>query len=231
MYNAVSHLLPKAYEHRFIKGLINGNFPWLDFRFYIEQDFLYLADFSKALLRVSNKLTNPQHANMFKEFSEEALETKRDLHLKYLREPAPLRLFQSTRFSVKKIPPIIQYTNHLIITADTLSEAEGAASCAACYCLSNMVGKKMLEAPDYNPYSPYHLWNLSYSNPQSTAFTQAIIQIIDELGKQIVCPIQQKKVIDAFVKSVKYELFFWDSVCSNMEASNEFIPQKKFALR
>lgn len=227
MYNAISHLLPKALNHPVNEGILNGTFPWHAFRFYIEQDYLYLHDFSKALMIVSNKLTSDKHANEFKIFSEEALDTQRNLHLKYLGEPPSLRLFSSRQFPVKKIPIISQYTKHLY-SATNLPAEEAVPTFIPCYLLYYLLGKKMLDTPSYNTQNPYHLWILSSTSVQFTSSVKSIIQISDELANSVSCPVRKQNMVSAFVKSTQYEICFWDSVYKKMDPQNEPISKNRF---
>lgn len=229
MRNAVTHLIPKVYNHPVNEALFDGTLPWHVFRFYLEQDYLYLHDFSKALMLVSNKLASDKHANSFKIFSEEALDTQRNLHLKYLGEPRSLRLFSSRQFSEKKIPIISDYTTDLITTANDSPTEEAVAGLIPCFWLYNAVGKKMLNSPGYNIHNPYHLWIMSYSSEQFTSSTKLIIQIADELANATSCPIRKKNMVAAFVKSTKYEILFLDSVYKKMDISNKPIAQNRFA--
>ncbi|HSW68964.1 MAG TPA: hypothetical protein VLI69_02235 [Gammaproteobacteria bacterium] len=211
MLNAASSAISMALKHPLNNGLLNGTLPRNNFRFLIEQDYLYLPDFSKTLMRVSNKLHNIQHANILKKLSENALETQRNMYMKYLKEPPPLRLFQTTKFPLKKIPATVHYTNHLVITADTASAEEGVATHIACYFLYLLIGKELFHT--LNLENPYHSWMLSYSSERLKSSTEAIIQIADELGHSISCPLMKKKIADAFVKSIECEILLWDSVC------------------
>ncbi len=212
MRNAISHLLPKIYEHPFNRELYQGTLPKETFRFYLEQDALYLRGFSKALMLTSSRLTATRHAEQFKLFSEEALDTERNLHTKYLGNTRSSGLFYIRKTPIKAIS---DYTQHLLNTAKNFPIEEAVASLIPCFWIYSDLGKKMSTYKIET--NPYRSWILSYSNIQFTKAAEAIIQIADELGDT---PIKQNKMISAFIKSTEYEILFWDNAYKAMEQSN-----------
>lgn len=226
MSSAVSHLLPRVYEHRFNQKLVTGTLPRNTFRFYIEQDFLYLSDFAKALRVISHRLIMETHAREFEKFSGQVVEAQQSLHGEYLREAQSFQLFQSIKTPVKKIPIISDYTNHLLLGANHSPIEIAVASLIPCFWLYSELGKKMLAEPNYNRNNPYHLWISSYSNKEFISSTESIIKIAEELSNSISCPVMKESMVSAmvsaFVKSTEYEILFLDDVCKEMDKSNEF---------
>ncbi len=54
--NAISHLLPKIVEHPFNIGLRRGTLPQILFAKFLEQDALYLRDFSIVLNKIAGRV-------------------------------------------------------------------------------------------------------------------------------------------------------------------------------
>jgi thiaminase (transcriptional activator TenA) len=218
MRNAVTHLIPVIHEHPFNKALFQGTLSKSIFRCFLEQDALYLHDFSKALVLTANRFNNTKYYLQFKHFSEETIDTERNFHFKYLGESKSPALFQPKRTATKKIPVISHYTEHLLKTASESPIEEVVASLVPCFWIYNDLGQKM-SSWGYSKNNPYYTWISSYSNPQFSIAAKSIIQIAEELGSQVSCPVIEKNMIAAFVKSTEYEILFWDSVyCANAPA-------------
>lgn len=217
MHRAVSHLLPKIYQHPFNQALYQGTLSRDIFRCYVEQDALYLADFANALRVVSSRFNNSQYAQKFNVIAKEIIDTERNLHFKYLGEPRAPRLFSHQRKVKEKIPAVSAYTGYLLATVTHRSLEEAVACLVPCFAIYNQLGDKMRVQGDH----PYSNWIRSYSNEQFTAATKSMIQIVNEMGETVSCPGQQNKMISAYVTSTQHEIAFWDSVYPNIGQQNE----------
>lgn len=237
MYNAVSRVMPAIYHHSFNQQLNAGMLPAKKFRLYLEQDALYLSDFGKALHVTSKRLPNKQHAAQFKKFSEDIFQSECKLHRKYLSQTDSVRWFRSPKISVEKIPVIAHYTTHLLNAAQAASIEVAVASMVPCFWIYNELGKKMLNT-NHSADHPYRDWIASYSSERHNLAVRSIIQIAEELGDATPCRINQKSMMTAFVRSIEFEMGFWDSLCAEntyaYSKCNQLIEQemfKKGALR
>jgi len=214
MCHAAEPVINEIFEHPFNKKLYDGTLSKKLFRDYLEQDFLYLHDFSRALCLTSSRFNHDGYTKQFNIFSANALAEAHHLRANYLGEHHSPALFGTRQTPIHKIPVIEDYTNHLLATAANSSIEEAVASLLPCFWIYSKLGLKMPPAKDH----PYYHWISSYSNPQFGLATQAIIQIFEELSHEISCPHDQQNIISAFVKSSEYELLFWDSIYHKMDA-------------
>ncbi len=228
---AVSHLLPKIHDHQFNKNLCLGTLPKKIFRFYLEQDALYLSDFSRALMLTSNRLSTDKHITQFKRLSHEILDTERNLHFKYLGELRSPGLFGARNISLEKISVVADYTQHLLRTASDSPVEEAVASFIPCFWIYGDLGKKMLSMPNYNASNPYHAWISSYSNNQFTSAGKSIVETAEELVSTISCAVKKNNVVSAFVKSTEYELLFLNHISEKMEDANALQREHQFKAR
>src|ERR1044072_3869214 len=83
---AVAHIMPKIYQHPFNQELVQGTLAIEKFIFYLNQDALYLADFSKALMLAATRLPHSQQTELFIQFAMSALNTERELHASFLEK-------------------------------------------------------------------------------------------------------------------------------------------------
>lgn len=223
--HAISHLLPRLYEHPFNQGLIRGNLERFRFKFYLEQDFLYLNEFSKALMLASSRVTRCEHASELKKFSNEVSSFQYTFHRKYLAEFQSFRFFNSREGFLNKIPVIENYTNHLLFSAQVAPVEVAIASFVPCFYLYNELGIKMLREMNRSHLNPYELWILSYSNKQFSCATQSIIRIFEEVSSSISLE-EAKSIVHAFTTSTEFEISFLDSVFEIQEQANELTAQR-----
>lgn len=219
MYNVVSRVMPTIYHHTFNQQLNAGTLPAKTFRLYLEQDALYLSDFSKALHLTSKRLPCNQHAAQFKKFSEDIFQSECKLHRRYLSQVDSVRLFRSSKSPVEKIPVIAHYTAYLLKAAQTAPIEVAVASMVPCFWIYNELGKKMV-SHNNSMNHPYRDWIASYSSERHDHAVRSIIRIAEELGDTTLCTIKQKAMVTAFTKSIEFEIGFWDSVCEKMKFIN-----------
>ena len=201
--STLSHLTTKIFEHPFNRQLNEGSLPREAFTLFLEQDFLYLKDYSKALHIISKRL-DKNHAEKFYRF---ATSTSADnLHRNYLAHPHSPRLFHAKKIRHEKIPVIADYTTHILTHAAYSPIAEAIASVTPCYWIYSELGQKMRVSPD----NPYNCWITSISHPDFIISARIMVNILEELmennrGKE-------DEIITAFMRSTEYELGFFDSV-------------------
>lgn len=212
---------PKIYKHPFNLQLYAGSLPSHSFRSFLEQDKLYLRDFSLALLLVSARLPNENHSLQFRTLSAYINEAELNLHRNYLYGSPPCNFFTHTnKIETIKIPVIEQYTAHLLYNAEQATIQEGVACLIPCFWIYSELGKQM-DISKCSPNHPYKKWIATYSDEEFISKTKSVIQTLDEVTDTIYCPEHQEKIICAFYKSAEFELGFFDV---SMEARKEIVP-------
>ena len=82
--HAVTDIVQNIHQHPFNQSLANGSLSSEVFAYYLEQDALYLADFSKALAITAARLPNNNQSKQFLQFSQNAIQAEHSLHQNYL---------------------------------------------------------------------------------------------------------------------------------------------------
>jgi thiaminase (transcriptional activator TenA) len=206
IFNAMTHAihdkLQKIYQHPFNLALSDGTLPQEKFIFYLKQDALYLAEFSKALAITAGRLPNDTHARQFMQFALDAVQAEQALHEDYLNQ------YQQVDLEVTQTPAGFMYTNYLLRTVSLSSVEEAVASVLPCFYIYNEVGKQMLAGlyPDH----PYHDWIALYGGEAFEASVQSVIDITNALG-EAASKTTQDNMVAAFVKSTQLEWLFWDN--------------------
>lgn len=177
------------------------------FNVFLDQDGLYFSDFYKALKTTATRLPHERHQRLFLNLSSGAFQADVNLQRKYLPKSKSQAFFQSKERSRDKIPVIAQYTEHLLNAAHHLPVEVAVASLIPCFYLYSELGMSMRRTVQND--NPYRLWIDSYSSDRFLRSTHEIIQIAEDLGKELGL-IEEKKMIDAFVQSTQFEISFWD---------------------
>lgn len=219
MRQAISHLSPKIYHHPFNQDLLKGTLLPTTFRFFIEQDSLYLHDFSTVLRTIAKRLPQKNYSHQFELLSKEIIDTERNLHFKYLGDPRPFLFFNGKKSPPQKMPIVRAYTEHLIQKANSASIEEAIASILPCFWIYNELGQKLFLS-SYHKNNPYCAWIASYSSPQFTQATQSIIETIETLSATSADFSTQQNIIGAFRVSAEYEILFWDHCYYKKQSDN-----------
>lgn len=202
------HLL-KMHNHPFNIGLHRGTLPRSTFRNFLEQDRLYLKDYSNALKRIAIRLNNKQHQKLFHQLSEDTFKTHITLYPKYLPKSYPPSFFHCAQLPTTKILAVSNYTDYLLNVAKSAPIEIAVASLVPCFYLYSEVGLKLRST--VRPNNPYKNWLESYSDASNLLSTQLAMNTLQELAFES-SSIEQKNMISAFVKSTEFELAIWDSI-------------------
>lgn len=188
-------------DHPFNRELAEGTLPLQKFKFYIQQDALYLVDFSRALAIVGSKARLPGRILDFLEFARDGLVVERVLHEEYFR-----RLHLT--LDVEQAPGCFAYTNYLVATASHRSFEEAVAALLPCFWIYREVGMHTVERSV--PENPYQLWIDTYAGDAFAVAVKRAIEIAEEVASGAADEVQQR-MSQAFVLSSRLEWMFWDS--------------------
>ena len=75
----------KIIEHPFVEELARGTLAADKFLFYLRQDSLYLAHYSRVLTHIASRLTEKEHIAAFIRFASDGIEVEEALHGSFLK--------------------------------------------------------------------------------------------------------------------------------------------------
>jgi len=205
MREEVGSMMEAIHRHPFNQELAAGTLPEEKFIFYLEQDALYLTDFSRALALTGARLSHEGHAEQFMQFAQEALQAERELHRDYLNQ---YKMHRSKQLTMN--PACFMYANYLLSTASLASVEEAAASVLPCFWVYREVSKKMLSHAQFEN-NLYAAWIKLYASESFDVSVDAAIGILNQLGEHA-SVLTKEKMKTAFVKATQLEWMFWDSV-------------------
>ena len=188
-------------EHPFLMALESGTLPVESFRYYILQDYNYLAGFGRAaaaalsaapdtetarrlLLRVSTPVERPLHGALFEALGATEREAESAL-------PAPTNL---------------AYQNHMEVSMRIGGLGVGIAAILPCPRIYHEVGKILGEPAGGHP--AFGIWQASYSTGLLEASVRGWSELLDEIAESTGAA-ERSAMMDAYQTSARYEHMFW----------------------
>lgn len=213
-WEKTSHIYNAIINHPFNVELMQGTLDKKKFAYYVEQDVLYLQDFSKCHAILSAKVPQ-EYANIFLKYAEYTLIAEQELVHKYFKEIFQLK---ETRLIT---PATISYTSYMLKTCLNESLEVGLASLLPCFWIYREVGLHIKKFSNKN--NPYYRWIKTYASKDFYQAAEKAIEIFDILANQASEKIR-KKMLDVFYKTSCLEWHFWND-CYNLVIFDGFAEQ------
>ncbi len=174
------------------------------FRFYIMQDALYLAQYSRVLSLAAAKAPDTATSQTFGHSALGAIAVEQRLHEHYLHEfgvePAAIAVAEPT-------PDCLAYTSFLLATAHQQPWEVLVAALLPCFWFYWDVASAITRAAA--PSNRYQAWIDTYADPAFGEAVQRVIDIADRAAAQAT-PACRAAMLVAFSRSARYEWLFWD---------------------
>ncbi len=192
----------KILEMPYIEELMVGTLPQQCFKFYIQQDALYLKEYGESLSKIAELLPNHAHKELFKFFAESAVLSEQQLHESFIKK---LDIEPQTQ----KSKACLNYTNFL---TDFTRRGDLELSLAAilpCFWVYNEVGRYIVANQSKNGNNPYQAWIDTYSCDEFDNEVRQCIDVCDEYAAA--SPEKQQAMTEAYEFATRAEFDFWDS--------------------
>lgn len=201
LWNKITPIYNAILDMPFIQELTEGTLPQDKFLFYMRQDTLYLADYSKALSLAGIRADRNEHTRQFMDFGTNTISVERELHGEFYEK------FDVAE-EAQKSPSCFAYTNFLLSTATVKDNAVTIAALLPCFWIYREVGLQIYEnsAPD----NPYQEWIETYAGEEFNEGVEKAIAITNEVAAEE--PQSRRNEMEhAFVRASQLEWMFWDS--------------------
>ncbi len=206
LFKTTEDLWKSYLDHPFVKGIAYGDLELDKFRFYMIQDYLYLLEYSKVF---ALGIVKSKHEDLMRTFAlmvKETLDGEMDIHKKYMER------LGVTKEELKNSRPSLlnqAYTSYMLDVAfkgDALDVLVAVLSCAWSY---QYIGEHNMKIPGALENENFGEWVEGYSCEEYKANTREIINLVDELGKDITEE-KAKYLETVFINCGRYEYGFWD---------------------
>ena len=200
-------IIKEIYRHPFITELISGSLDKRCFSFYLQQDWMYLNDFSQALISTALLAPTNEEAACFIKLAHEVSLVEQNLHLTFLSS-------YNTPKEVKSTPACFHYTNYLRATIARGDYGKSLAALLPCFWIYQNVGQHIFDrSVDQNPYAD---WINTYASQEFSKSVESMIEMTNgALGNKNAH--NQEEAIHAFEISAVFEYQFWDDAYHERE--------------
>lgn len=196
--------------HPFITGVGDGSLPVEKFKHYVEQDYVYLIDYSRVLAVASAKAPDLETMGWFASLLDETLNTEMELHRSYCAEFGITReQLEATRAA----PTTVAYTSYLLKTAYQGSFGELVASLLPCQWGYWEIGDHLARRGEPQQAPLYCQWIQMYTSQEFAALAQEIRTLADRVA-QDAGPLQTEAMDQAYLTSLRFEYQFWEMAYS-----------------
>lgn len=181
----------------FITELADGTLDPAVFRRYIEQDNLYITEYSRVLAHIASRLGDMDDIDAFLKFAGDGVQMEKALHSMYVSGEA-----------VEMSPTCLFYTS--LLKAQSMEPVEvEAAAVLPCFWIYLAVGKYILSIAKLED-NRYADWIRAYSDPAFDAATEKAIAICDKLADAASDEVRIR-MTDIYIKAARMEWQFWDA--------------------
>ncbi len=194
---ASEHIYNAILELPFIKELAAGTLSQERFLHYIQQDNLYIDDYSRVLAHIASRLSGIDDVATFLEFAGDGVAMEKGLHAMYTAEQAPA-----------KSPACLFYTS-LLKSQAAEDVAIEAAAILPCFWIYQRVGEHILSVANLEG-NPYADWIKAYSDQAFDVSTRRCIDVCNRLAGQSTADVR-RRMTDIYVQCSRLEWLFWDS--------------------
>ena len=193
--------------HPFVKGIEDGTLDLEKFRYYIIQDYKYLAEYAKVFGIGIAKAKSTETMQKFSECVNTITKGEMNIHKGYMGR---LGITYDELSAVQQALDNLSYTSYMLRIAYEDGEAEVVAAILACAYSYEVIAKNIVKNnPDAVNHSFYGEWVKSYSSQE---YCDGNIRLINMLEKLTLHYTEKQKqhIEDIFVACSRYELAFWD---------------------
>lgn len=193
-------------DHPFVRGIGDGTLPVERFRCYIEQDYVFLLEYSRVLALAVAKGPELGAMARFAELLHATLNVEMALHRGYA---AKFGIAEAELARVAAAPTTYAYTRHLLATAYAGSPAEIGAALLPCQWGYGELGRALAArgAPADQPL--YAEWIRMYASEEYHALVAGLIEGFDALAAAEGAAARER-LADIFLLSSRYEWAFWE---------------------
>jgi thiaminase/transcriptional activator TenA len=192
--------------HPFVRGLGDGTLPLDRFRFYLEQDYLFLIEYCRVFALASAKGRDLETMGLFSGLLNDTLKVEMQLHRDYCKR---LNIAEAALTRAVAAPITHGYTRHLLTTAYGGSIAEIVAAVLPCQLGYVEIATALAREGRGGGNSLYSEWIHTYTSPEFVEGAERLVSLLDQLTEGLP-PRETDPLLALFLTSSRYEYLFWE---------------------
>lgn len=193
----------------FIQELMQGTLRYHAFRYYLEQDEIYLDGFRRAIGVVAGRIPDESDREFFRYLEQGAIDSERSLHHFYLGENPDMD-------AVTQSEVCRRYCDRLLHYATSSPVHVAMASLLPCFLVYNEVGKYMVSHSNHQS-NKYIEWINTYSGEQCTVDADRYQALCDRMASSV-SGWQRWRMTRAFICAARMDLKFWEDAYAHGES-------------
>lgn len=197
-----------AVSHPMVAGIGAGSLPHATFRYYFEQNVLYLEDYARAIALIIGRAPDLAAVTVLTRFLSQIVHTELPANYAFL---ARLGGPASPGPPARMAPATYAYTRHLLDTAGRHDLAAGLAAVLPCQWSYGELATRLAASMPADPV--YADWIAMFAGDGYDELVQASTGLLD----QHTDPADEARMTflaSVFDRSTRYELAFWDMAYS-----------------
>lgn len=199
-FAAVADTMRSIEQYEFIQQMLAGTLPQEHFVRYLQQDKIYLKEYSRDLYAVADMMADKTEGDFFRATAKEGMESEN-----------AMQAMLSERFGIGgealPVATTLRYTRFLRHYTDTMDVPVVLAAVLPCYWVYNEVGKYLV-AQELSPDNPYKEWIETYGSPEMDKATNYVVSLLDRLAEGCT-PEKQALMRHIFAEGCALELEFF----------------------
>ncbi len=195
--------------HPFNVEMMSGELSLERFKAYIQQDMIYISNYSEKMEAVAEMLPAGESRELFRTFAKEGMDAEKSLHsllAEMLGEVGEAECEQITE----------QYMAHTRQWIDARDLELSMASILPCIWIYSLVGHHLYQNTTNLEQNPYRAWIETYSSDMMIDGVELSVAITDSLAEGA-SQSRRAKMRTEFLKGVWFEWAFWDGAYNNYE--------------
>jgi len=205
IYQETENIQQAIMTHPFTQRIGNGTLEKDSFKFFIEQDYLFLLEYSKVLALATAKSPNYSTMSSFSKLLEETLISEISLHIGYCEKLGiTLNDLQTTQPALA----MKSYTNFLVKVAYEGEFTEIIAALLPCMLTYAEIGLDLKKNKTNNNDPLYDEWIEMYSNQEFVNLASWLKDLVNNTAAES-SKTQKQKMKKAYIDSCRFELEFW----------------------
>jgi thiaminase/transcriptional activator TenA len=194
-------------RHPYIKELKDGSLPLETFRFYVQQDWLYLQEFTRTVALIAGRCADVEGMKFLVDWVQPLVGMEYHFHRKH----EDLLALDFERITWEMNEANWAYSRHMLAAAHGSSTVEALAALLPCPCVYAHVGAVLIDGPR-SPVPMYQDW-IDFYAPSREGLTPRIAAI-QGLFDRLAAGADNATLARCernYLISSRYEWWFWDT--------------------
>jgi len=206
VHGKAAEIWRRELDHPFVRGLGDGTLPVDRFRFYLEQDYLFLIEYCRVFALAAAKARDLPTMNLFAGLLNDTLKVEMQVHRDYCKR---LGLEEPALENAHPTPITHAYTHHLLAAAYAGTITDIVAAVLPCQLGYTEIAAALAREGRGGGNSYYAEWIAAYTSREFTEGAQRLAELLDKLAEGL--PAREAEHLeDLFLTSSRYEYLFWE---------------------